>query len=229
MKQVLHGSARTTAAVRAAVVRRLESLQTLAACHGINSKTSAPWHQPTTPEQRRIKPAKEAVHELSHCLSARRFCGSPDRRRPPIPFCGHRPHPQDGLRQTAPARQARGGRRVSAPRARQTVLPSAYSLDGQRGTVHPTSAPTPARWAQLRPHLPRLRRGAPPDQAGQPMDQRSRRAPDRTITEAPVQRNHSQTTDEPNEYRQAFLLTYDHARRLKKLRGLAPHEFVCAQ
>ena len=51
----------------------------------------------------------------------------------------------------------------------------------------------------------------------------------RTITEAPVQRDHFQATDEPNEYRQAFLLTYNLTRRLKKLRGLAPHEFVCAQ
>ena len=41
MGQILHGSARTTAAVRAAVQRSQESLQTLAARHGINPKMVA--------------------------------------------------------------------------------------------------------------------------------------------------------------------------------------------
>ena len=40
---------------------------------------------------------------------------------------------------------------------------------------------------------------------------------------------HYQTTDELNEHLQAFLLAYNHAKRLKTLRGLTPHEFVCAQ
>ena len=51
----------------------------------------------------------------------------------------------------------------------------------------------------------------------------------RTIKEATVQRYHYQTTDELNEHLQAFLLAYNHAKRLKTLRGLTPHEFVCAQ
>ena len=40
---------------------------------------------------------------------------------------------------------------------------------------------------------------------------------------------HYQTTDELTEYLQAFLLAYNHAKRLKTLRGLTPHEFICAQ
>ena len=32
-----------------------------------------------------------------------------------------------------------------------------------------------------------------------------------------------------NEHLQAFLLAYNHAKRLKTLRGLTPHEFVCTQ
>ena len=75
------------------------------------------------------------------------------------------PHSQSGLRQTAPARQARGGRGASATCTQKINLLSAYSIDGQRSTVHLASAVTLARWAQRRPHLPRLRRGAPPDQA----------------------------------------------------------------
>ena len=51
----------------------------------------------------------------------------------------------------------------------------------------------------------------------------------RTIKEATVRRYHYQSTDELNEHLQAFLLAYNHAKRLKTLRGLAPHEFVCAQ
>ena len=51
----------------------------------------------------------------------------------------------------------------------------------------------------------------------------------RTIKEATVQRFHDQTTAGLNEHLQAFLLAYNHAKRLKTLRGLTPHEFVCAQ
>ena len=51
----------------------------------------------------------------------------------------------------------------------------------------------------------------------------------RTIKEATVQRFHDQTPAELNEHLQAFLLAYNHAKRLKTLRGLTPHEFVCAQ
>ena len=51
----------------------------------------------------------------------------------------------------------------------------------------------------------------------------------RTLKEATVQRYHYQTTAESNEHLQAFLLAYNHAKRLKTLHGLTPHEFVCAQ
>ena len=48
MEQALYGSARTKAAVRDAIQRRLASLQMLATCHGINSKTVAQWRERTT-------------------------------------------------------------------------------------------------------------------------------------------------------------------------------------
>ena len=52
----------------------------------------------------------------------------------------------------------------------------------------------------------------------------------RTIKEATVQRFSDQTTQELNEHLHAFLLAYNHAKRLKTLRGLIPpHEFVCAK
>ena len=48
MAQVLRGSARTTVAMRAAIQRSQESLQTLATRHGINPKTVAKWRKRTT-------------------------------------------------------------------------------------------------------------------------------------------------------------------------------------
>jgi transposase InsO family protein len=51
----------------------------------------------------------------------------------------------------------------------------------------------------------------------------------RTLKEATVRRYHYETTAQLNEHLQAFLLAYHHAKRLKTLRGLTPHEFVCAQ
>lgn len=51
----------------------------------------------------------------------------------------------------------------------------------------------------------------------------------RTRKAATVQRFHSQTSDDLNEHLQAFVRAYHHAKRLQTLRGLTPHEFVCAQ
>jgi predicted transposase YbfD/YdcC/transposase-like protein len=53
MGQVLHGSARTTAAVRRAIQHSQESLRTLAKRHGINPKTVAKWrNRANTADQR---------------------------------------------------------------------------------------------------------------------------------------------------------------------------------
>ena len=48
MGQVLHGSARTTAAVRRAIQHSQESLRTLASRYGINQKTVAKWKRRTS-------------------------------------------------------------------------------------------------------------------------------------------------------------------------------------
>ena len=47
MGQVLHGGARTTAAVRRTIQHSQESLKALAARHGINPKTVAKWRKRT--------------------------------------------------------------------------------------------------------------------------------------------------------------------------------------
>lgn len=51
----------------------------------------------------------------------------------------------------------------------------------------------------------------------------------RTSKEATVQRYHYQTTDELSQHLQAFLLAYNHAKRLKTLREITPYEFICIQ
>src|SRR3954469_6138759 len=71
MGQVLHGSARTTAAVRRTIQQSQESLRTLAKRHGINPKTVAKWKkrtsaadQPTGPKQAKstvLSPDEEAI------------------------------------------------------------------------------------------------------------------------------------------------------------------------
>ena len=48
MGQILHGSARTTAAVRRAIQHSQESLMALAKRHGINPKTVAKWKRRTS-------------------------------------------------------------------------------------------------------------------------------------------------------------------------------------
>src|SRR3954454_4239929 len=56
MGQVLHGSARTTAAVRRAIQHSQESLRLLAKRHGINPKTVAKWKKRTSVQDERTGP-----------------------------------------------------------------------------------------------------------------------------------------------------------------------------
>ncbi len=56
MGQVLHGSARTTAAVRRAIQHSQESLRSLAKRHGINLKTVAKWKKRTSAADQRTGP-----------------------------------------------------------------------------------------------------------------------------------------------------------------------------
>ena len=61
MGQVLHGSARTTAAVRRAIQHSQESLRVLARRHGINPKTVAKWKKRTSvQDERRLAPKSRA-------------------------------------------------------------------------------------------------------------------------------------------------------------------------
>src|SRR4029079_9763355 len=56
MGQVLHGSATTTHAIRAAIQRSKASLQVLSERYGINPKTVAKWRKRTSLEDQPIGP-----------------------------------------------------------------------------------------------------------------------------------------------------------------------------
>ena len=49
----------------------------------------------------------------------------------------------------------------------------------------------------------------------------------RTIKEATVKRYHYDSHDQLRQHLTDFVAAYNHARRLKTLRGLTPYEFIC--
>ena len=61
MGQILHGSARTTAAVRRAIQRSQESVQALAVRHGINTKTVVKWRKRATVTDAPMGPASAST------------------------------------------------------------------------------------------------------------------------------------------------------------------------
>ena len=65
MGQVLHGSARTTAAVRRAIQHSQESLRVLAKRHGVNPKTVAKWKKRPSVQDERTGPKEPRSTVLS--------------------------------------------------------------------------------------------------------------------------------------------------------------------
>jgi len=51
----------------------------------------------------------------------------------------------------------------------------------------------------------------------------------RTLKEATIKRFHYETTDQLNTHLKSFLQAYNFAKRLKRLKGLTPYEFICAE
>src|SRR5690242_356115 len=70
MGQVLHGSARTTAAVRRAIQHRQESLRVLAKRHGVNPKTVAKWKKRPSVQDERTGPKEPRSTVLSRAEEA---------------------------------------------------------------------------------------------------------------------------------------------------------------
>lgn len=51
----------------------------------------------------------------------------------------------------------------------------------------------------------------------------------RTVKEATIKRYHYETTAELSTHLLTFLVAYNYAKRLKRLKGLTPYEFICAE
>ena len=51
----------------------------------------------------------------------------------------------------------------------------------------------------------------------------------RTGKGATIKRFHYETTAEFNTHLQPFLVAYNYAKRLERLKGLTPYEFICAE
>ena len=49
----------------------------------------------------------------------------------------------------------------------------------------------------------------------------------RTLKEATVQRYHYDSHEQLRQHLQTFLAAYNGAKRLKTLKGLTPHEYIC--
>ena len=295
MGQVLHGSARTTAAIRRAIQHSQESLQSLATRYSINPKTVAKWRKrppvqdarmgpepaPTvlTIEQEAIAVAfrRHTLLPLDDCLfalqatvpqfsrSARHRCLqrhgisrlplSDDGQSPPKQKFKDYPigylHVDFAEVQTEEGKQylfvaidrtSKAAFAESQPRATKMAAADFLRrvLAKLPHRVHTVLTDNGIQFGNMR-HQPwafryifdrvctehgiehRFTKPAHPWTNGQVERM------NRTIKEATVRRYHYQSTDELNEYLQAFLLAYTHAKRLKTLRGRTPHEFTCGQ
>ncbi|RZJ58399.1 MAG: IS481 family transposase [Hymenobacter sp.] len=295
MGQVLHGSARTTQAIRRSIQRSQESLQALAKRHSIDPKTVAKWRKRTTTTAAPMGPKsastvltaeEEAIAvafrqhtllPLDDCLSAlqetiphlsrsalhrcfqrhgvSRLPLSEDGQATPkkkfkdypigyLPVDFAEVHTQEGRQYLFVAidrtskvafaeLQPQAKRLVAADFLRRVLEKLPYKVhtvltdNGVQFTLLPhQSFPGGHSFDRVCREFGvehRLTKPAHP----WPNSQLERF--NRTIKEATVQRYHYESTAQLNEHLQTFLLAYNHAKRLKRLRGLTPHEFVCAQ
>ncbi|MGI4737306.1 MAG: IS481 family transposase [Janthinobacterium lividum] len=295
MRQLLHGSARTTQAMRRRIQRSQESLQALAKRHNIDPKTVAKWRKRTTTSDAPMgpKPASTVLTVEEEAIA--------------VAFRQHTLLPLDdclyALQETIPhlsrsalhrCFQRHGASRLplsedgqSTPKKKFKDYPIGYlhvdfaevhTEEGRQDLFVAIDRTSKVAFAELHPQAKRmvaadfLRRvleelpykvhtvltgngvqfTPQPHQllpGGHSFDRVCREYGaghrltkpahpwtngqverfNRTLKEATVPRYHYESTAQLNEHLQAFLLAYNHAKRLKRLRGLTPHELVCAQ
>ncbi len=296
MEQVLHGSARTTPAVRRAIQASSDSLVKLAARYGLDPKTVAKWRGrtttqdapmgPTNPVSTVLSPREEAAAvafrqrmllPLDDCLYALQEA-IPHLSRSAL----HRLFQRHGLSRL-PAEPAPDG----AKKKKFKDYPLGYfhvgfaevrTEDGKQdlfvaldrtsklafAELHPeaTAVRAAAFWRRVVAAVPYAIHKAWTDDGVQFAQLPHRQRPEphlfdavcaehgiehrctqvahpwtngqvermnRTLKEATVKRYHYADPAELDAHLQAFLRAYNHAKRLKKLRGKTPHEFVCAE
>lgn len=296
MEQVLHGSARTTPAIRRALQTSSESTAHLARHYGLNEKTVAKWRGRTSTQDAPMGPKDPrstvltAVEEaaaiffrqqtqlpLDDCLYALQDT-IPHLSRSAL----HRIFKRHGINQlpveAQPAKAAkkkfkdyavgyfhldfaelytaegkhylfvavdRTSKLAFAELASEATVASAVAF-WQRVVaavpyrIHTVLTDNGVQFAPL-PHRP-TPAGHLFDQycAGQGIEHRRTQVAhpwtngqvermNRTVKEATVQRYFYESQQELNAHLQTFLDAYNGAKRLKKLRGQTPYEYVCAE
>jgi transposase InsO family protein len=307
MGQVLHGSARTTAAVRRAIQHSQESLRALAKRHGINQKTVAKWKKRETVDDRPTGPGdprstvlsleeeaivvafrRHTLLPLDDCLYALQVT-IPHLTRSSLHRCLQR----HGISRLPDVEGEKPTKRkfkaypigyfhidIAEVRTEQGRLYLLVAIDrtskfafvelhekvttGVAGdflrhlieavpykvhtvlTDHGIHFTTPSNTASAAPLIKvALERGEPVWAhafeyacAENDVDHRltKPRHPwtngqvermNRTIKDATVRRYYYDSHDQLRHHLQLFLDAYNHARRLKTLRGLTPYEYIC--
>ena len=296
MDQILHGSARTTPAVRHALQASTDSLAKLAARYGLNEKTVAKWRGrtstqdapmgPKNPVSTVLSPLEEAAAvtfrqqtqlPLDDCLYALQD-SIPHLSRSAL----HRLFQRHGVSQlpgplTAPA-TAKKKFKTYAIGYFHVDFTELRLADGKLylfvavdrtsklafAELHATAtaALAAAFWQRVVQAVPYAITKVLTDNGVQFTQLPHRRSPvahlfdavcaahgiehrctqvahpwtngqverfNRTLKEASVQQYHYQNADELNAHLQTFLQAYNGGKRLKKLRGQTPYEFMCAQ
>ena len=298
MGQILHGSATTTRAVRAAIQRSQASLQELAAQYNLNPKTVAKWKKrafvhdtamgPKTPRSTVLTCEQEAVAvafrkhtllPLDDCLFAlqatipqltrsslhRLFQRHDISRLPEIegdkePKKKFKSYPigffhvdiaevktEEGklhlfvaIDRTSKfvfAKLVEQANRVTAsgflleliaavPYKIHTVLTD----NGIQFTFPPRYADGPTARYMIHMFDMRCRENGIEHRLTKPNHPWTNgqvERMNRTLKEATVRRYHYESHDQLREHLKTFLAAYNFARRLKTLRGLSPHEYIC--
>ncbi len=216
MGQVLHGSATTTHAIRAAIQRSKAPLKELAAARDR-------WRQGR----------QATLQALPAWLLPHRHRRGPHRGGQAAPVRSRRPDLEVRLRPAGEARHGHGRQGLPRRPGRGRPLQDPHRAHGQRHPVADLPKNREGPTAMWRGHPfdrachehdieHRLTKAEPP------LDQRSGRADEPDPQRATVRRYHSRHTHRQLEdHLAAFLDAYNFARRLKTLRGLTPYEAIC--
>ncbi len=300
MGQLLHGSARTTTAVRRAIQQSQASLRTLAARHGVNVKTVAKWRRRTTAADLPMGPRAPrstvlSVEDEATCVAFRRHtllplddclyalqATVPHLTRSSLHRCfqrhgisrlpeveGDKPARKkfkaypigyfhldiaqvrtaegklhlfvaiDRTSKIAFARLEAKANRNSATRfLEQLARAVPYQIHTLLTDNGIQFADLPknrsGHTARFRTHMFDLacrRHGIEHrlTQPNHPWTNGQVERMNRTIKEATVKRFHYDDHAQLRTHLATFLMAYNFAKRLKTLRGLTPHEFVCSR
>ena len=295
MGQVLHGSARTTQALRRSIQRSQKTVSALAEQHGINRKTVAKWRKratvedapmgPKQPHSTVLSPEEEATivafrrhtllplddclyalqpsiphltrSSLHRCLQRHGISRLPEMQGEARPKKRFKKYPigyvhidiaevrtEEGklylfvaIDRTSKVAYAelheRATQRVAGAFLRAVIAALPYRVhtvltdNGVQFTNRPSDRYAFRTQFQraCREHVIEHRLTKP----NHPWTNGQVERMNRTLKEATVKRYHYGSHAELREHLASFLLAYNHAKRLKTLRGLTPYEFVCAE